>query len=248
MVVSNVLFNRFNRHHTLADGQGSFLKTSESKQIPIGMFTGFILSQMHMTSYFKELQERVNKGAQKLRAARTGGLRPSQINRSFKKFDFLTEYRATVPFVRLFLMLFFWIGVIFMAIISFFLSTYQGIHQAICFLLTSWRTEKVTPDYRGPRVKEREFSSSKILRMADVRLCQQAFSGPRPGGVFSKLEQGSPISYGRVAHVTLNDVICAVMADIIREEMAAKGERGMGPRGWKRVFQRFLPSPMGFFM
>jgi len=217
-------------HHTLADGQG------------------FLLSQMHMTSYFQELQERVNKGVRKLHAARTGTLRPSQLNRSLRKLDVFVDNRATAPLMRLFMILFYWILSLVLALSSFFWSTVQGVHQAFFFLLTSWRAEKVTADYSGPRVKEREFSSSKTFSMADVRLCQQAFSGPKPSGLFSKIEQSSPISYGRAAHVTLNDIICSVMADVVGEELDAKEERGMGLRGWRKALKKILPSPMGFFI
>ncbi|KIJ55141.1 hypothetical protein M422DRAFT_23789 [Sphaerobolus stellatus SS14] len=217
-------------HHTLADGQG------------------FVLSQMHMTSYYDELQDKVSKGVRKLQAARTGKLRPSQLSRSLRKLDGFTEHRVTAPLMQLFMILFYWIASLFLAITSFFRSTYQGFHQAFFFLLTSWRAEKVTVDYPGTRVKEREYSNSKTFSMVDVRLCQQAFSGARPGGFFSKLEQSTPISYGRAAHVTLNDVICSVMADIVGEELEAKEERGMGLRGWRKTLKRVLPSPIGFFI
>ena len=100
--------------------------------------------------------------------------------------------------------------------------------------------------YTSTRVKSREFSRSKTVSMEDIRLCQQAFSGKFPGSAVKE-----PGGRSKVGHVTVNDVICAVMADVCGEEVkrrvAAEEEKGMWVYA-KSFLRQVLPSPIGFFM
>lgn len=82
--------------------------------------------------------------------------------------------------------------------------------------------------------------------MEDIKLCQQAFSGKRAGSAV-----GQPGGRSKVGHVTVNDVMCAVITDVCGEEVARriKSEKETGV--WGRVqgnMRRVLPSPIGFFM
>jgi hypothetical protein len=210
---------------------------------------GFVLSQLYMTSYYDELVETMDDGAHKLRAAKRGELRPSQLNKSLKLLDPLTENKFTAPIMRLLLASFFWSAYVLSTVISLFWSTYQGLHQFILFLLTCWRVEMLTADYQGPRVTEREYSSSKVFSMKDIKLCQKAFSGPRPFGILKKFQNDGHRGHtARIAHVTLNDVVCSVMADILGEEiMSKRGTRGLWDR-IKQSLKHVLPSPIGIFM
>lgn len=94
------------------------------------------------------------------------------------------------------------------------------------------------------RVKQREFSTSKAVSMEDIRLCQQAFSGKWPGSAVHE-----PGGRSKVGHVTVNDVMCAVMADVCGEELGRRTgqETGLWAR-MKGVLRRVLPTPIGFFM
>ena len=128
---------------------------------------------------------------------------------------------------------------------SFFLSTYQAVVQAALFLVTCWRVDMLTTPQPGPRVLDREFSSSKTVRIDDIKLCQRAFSGTYPGSAVKEMKAGGR---SKVGHVTLNDLICSIMADVLGEE------RRYMPRDestWGRIkvaLKRYLPSPIGFFM
>lgn len=101
----------------------------------------------------------------------------------------------------------------------------------------------------GPRVAEREFASSTRFNIDDVKLCQQAFSGPRPGyAVKGVPKEKRKQARSKVGHVTLNDLICAVMADVLAKELEGKSEN-QGPWGRaKKWLSKMLPSPIGFFM
>ncbi|KAF8587875.1 hypothetical protein K439DRAFT_1385418 [Ramaria rubella] len=213
-------------HHTLADGQG------------------FVLSQLYMTSYYDELLETMNNGAATLRAAKHGLIYPSRLHKSLRPLDPLARNTITAPLIRLVLVLIYWSSAIFSFFVSLFWSTYQAVHQIFLFILTCWRVNMLTADYQGPRVTGREFSISKVFDMEDIKLCQRAFSGPRPFGVLRALQRKSRTNYGSFRHVTLNDVVCSIMADILGEELLNKNQKSNGMNTLKNV----LPSPIGFFI
>lgn len=211
------------------------------------LFVGFFLSQYYMTSYFDELQRLINRAAEKLEAARKGRLPPSQIHSSFKFLDRFTHISLTAPFIQIFMMAFFWIFTIVSGVISFFWSSYGGIRQIISYALTCWRVETLTAQYRGPRVREREFACTDVFSIDDVKLCQRAFSGVRPGSKIRKSKTGR-IGSKSIGHLTLNDVVCAVMVDAAEGVLQENNQRGSGPNRFFTFLKRTLPTPVGFFM
>ncbi|OBZ65245.1 putative importin subunit beta-4 [Grifola frondosa] len=218
-------------HHTLSDGQG------------------FMISELYVTSYSDDLVEAMNSSARKLCAARRGRLLPSEFHKSLSSLDSLSTNALASPLLRLFLATFFWIAFTLSSLTSFFWSTYQVLHLAIMFLITCWRVEMLTGYQPGRRVTKREFSSSKTFSLQDVKLCQLAFSGPRAGSAVAGLPPDKRlIARSKVGHITLNDVVCSVMADVIGKEIAAKPSDD-APRGrFRRYLDRILPLPIGFFI
>ena len=49
-------------------------------------------------------------------------------------------------------------------------------------------------------------------------------------------------------HVTLNDINCAVMADVLGATVASKPEPRTAWGKVRRTINKYLPNPMGFFM
>ncbi|CAL1709951.1 unnamed protein product [Somion occarium] len=215
-------------HHTLADGQG------------------FVLSQLYMTSYYEELTKAMNNGARTLHAARRGTLLPSKVHPILRPLDPYTDPLNVLiaPLVQIFLASLFWLTYAFSLPVSFFFSVYQALLQITMFILTCRRVEMLTAPQYGRRVHEREFSSSKVVDMNDIRLCQQAFSGLYPGSVVEK-EKGRR---DKVRHVTLNDVMCSVMADVLAEEVISKPQDTSISGRVRKMLAKYLPSPIGFFI
>ncbi|KAH9910958.1 uncharacterized protein B0H18DRAFT_1065113, partial [Fomitopsis serialis] len=110
---------------------------------------------------------------------------------------------------------------------------------------------RLTGPQPGPRVTEREFASSRVFSIKDIKLCQQAFSGAKPGRAVAGLpKEQRGKARAKTGHVTLNDVVCAVMADVLGKEIASRpADQLNGPWGWmKRKLRTVLPSPIGFFI
>ncbi|KAF9816003.1 hypothetical protein IEO21_04253 [Rhodonia placenta] len=218
-------------HHSLADGQG------------------FVISQLFITSYHDILVEAMNSTAEKIHAVKRGRLPPSKIHRALRFLDPLCENEFTAPILHLSLASAFWFALIVSTCVSFLWSIYPAIRQATLFLITFWRVEMLTGPQLGPRVTQREFSSSRAFSIDDVKLCQQAFSGPRPGSSVKGVpkEKRDNVKH-KAGHVTLNDVVCAVMADVLGAELAVKPRLDDPWEGTKQWLQDALPSPIGFFI
>ncbi|TFY64776.1 hypothetical protein EVJ58_g2398 [Rhodofomes roseus] len=220
-------------HHALADGQG------------------FVISQLYITSYHDELVHQMHSTADYLHAAKRGKVLPSKLHHALGPLDSLTTNPYTAPLVEILLACAFWSAYALSTFVGLFWSVYQAVHQTALFLLTCWRVDMLTGPQPGPRVKEREFASSRVFSIKDIKLCQQAFSGAKPGSAVAGVpkEQREKVR-AKVGHVTLNDVVCAVMADVLGKEIAAKPvDQLNGP--WertKRKLKTVLPSPIGFFI
>ncbi|KAI0628224.1 wax ester synthase-like acyl-CoA acyltransferase domain-containing protein [Trametes polyzona] len=219
-------------HHTLADGQG------------------FVISQLYITSYYDDLREMMDGAASKISKAKRGLLLPSEYNKSLKPLDRYSSNPLAAPLIQLFLGLLFWISYVFSTIVSIFWSTYQAFRLATFFFLTFWRIEMVvdTPP-ASQRSTKREFSSSRVFSLQDVKLCQQAFSGVRPGAAVAGIPKDQRKNVrSKVKHVTLNDVVCSIMVDVLADEIKAKP----APRdAWgklKREINKVLPSPIPLFV
>lgn len=187
----------------------------------------------------------------KLQAAQRGRLPPSKIHRSLQFLDKLADNEYTAPLLRTFLAVVFWLVYSIASCVMLVWSIYPSLHQAVLYVLTFWRVDMLTGPQPGPRVKQRELSSSRVFSVDDVKLCQQAFSGPHPGSSVKGVpkEKRDSVKHKR-GHVTLNDVVCSVMADVLGREIAAKPDHQLnGPSEWmKRWLKGILPSPIGFFM
>ena len=177
---------------------------------------------------------------------------PSAVHPYLKPLDRFAEPITHVflaPLIHLALLSLFWTTYAWTVGISVVISLYQGFIQLLLFALTCWRVDMLSASqapFTSTRVKSREFSRSKVVSMDDIRLCQQAFSGSRPGSALRE-----PGGKSKVGHVTVNDVMCAVMVDVCAAEterrIRVERERGL----WactKALMRRVLPSPIGFFM
>jgi len=221
-------------HHTLADGQG------------------FVISQLYMTSYHEDLVKAMSQTSAAIRDHHRARITPSKIHPSLRPLDRFahpTSHVFLAPLIHLILLLLFWTTYAWTIAFSLVLSLYQGSVQLLLFVLTCWRVDMLTASqtpYTSTRVKSREFCRSKAVSIDDIKLCQQAFSGKRPGSAVKE-----PGGRSKVGHVTLNDVMCAVMADVCGDEVQRRIEleRAGGIWGWVQgMLRRVLPSPLGFFI
>ena len=173
-------------HHTLTDGQG------------------FVMSQLFISSYGPELESMLQEGHSTLHAARRGTAQPSKLHKSLKPLD---RYRDMLV-LQVVMFALFWTVSIASSLLEILGSAYQAFVFAFHFISTSWRQRYVTSEYVGPRVAEKEFSTSRSFPMSDIKKMQSAFSGPVPGGW---IERAIGRPQGRWwGHLTLNDVLCTV--------------------------------------
>ncbi|KAH9926280.1 wax ester synthase-like acyl-CoA acyltransferase domain-containing protein [Epithele typhae] len=235
--VVSVLVTR--AHHTLSDGQG------------------FVISQLYLTSYFDDFAKQVRTGLDKFRKAKRGLLPPSEYKPALKPLDPFAASAIFGPFIHLFLAILFWLTSVWQAILSSQIwSNYEAARTIIFFLLTFWRTEKLYPEFpsgyshsSGSNTHKREYAGSRIFSLQDIKAIQQAFSGPRPGaavaGVPRERRQNAVRGKG---HVTLNDVICAVMADVVAGMVADKPEPSSVLGRVRRAVNRIFPPRLSFMI
>jgi hypothetical protein len=193
----------------------------------------------------------MNEGEADLRAAKRGLLKPSKINKALKSLDRYAENPRTRPLVIALLFLAYWVVWVFSTLFSIVYSVHNIVHAGVLFPLTFWRMEKVTADYPGQRVEAREFSSSKSLALSDAKKIQKAFSGyVPPEGILDTHTTIGKISrkYSYFGHVTLNDVLCSILADCLAEVIENKPKESGGWETFKRAVGWVLPSPIGIFM
>ncbi|KAI0741746.1 wax ester synthase-like acyl-CoA acyltransferase domain-containing protein [Daedaleopsis nitida] len=218
-------------HHTMSDGQG------------------FVISQLYLTSYFDDLARMMDGAADKLHKAKRGLLLPSEYSKILKPLDQYAGDHPVAPLLHLFLGLLFWLVYFAQTIVSLFWSTYQALRMLLVLLSTFWRVEMVSEDQPGRRTPHREYSCSKTLSMQDVKVCQQAFSGPRPGYAVAGVPKDKRRNVkSNVGHVTLNDVVCAVITDVLGGILASKPEPKTSWGKIRRALNRTLPTPMAFFI
>lgn len=183
-------------HHSAADGQG------------------FVMSQLSVTSYAKELDRLLDDASHLIHDAKRGTAKPSKLHKALKPLD---RFHKTLP-LQLVLFALFWTFLVISGIIEGVYSLFQGAYMTALFLLTSWRSPKVTARHQGPRPSEKEFARSKALPLSEVKLIQTAFSGGAPGSLRQRI-QGGPKNHTVFGHLTLNDVLCTVLADVIGAEL-----------------------------
>ncbi|KAH9925720.1 wax ester synthase-like acyl-CoA acyltransferase domain-containing protein [Fomitopsis serialis] len=224
-------------HHALADGQG------------------FGFSQLHITSYHDELVHKMDSAADYLHAVKRGKVLPSKLHRSLRPLDLLATNTWTAPLLELIMACAFWFVYAVSTFVGLFWSVYQAAHQIALSpfrACSGWRVGMLTVPQPGPRVTEREFASSRVFSIKDVKLCQQAFSGAKPGSAVAGVpKEQREKARTKTGHVTLNDVVCAVMADVLGKEIASRPANQLNGL-WeqkKRRLRTVPPSPrIGFFI
>lgn len=203
-------------HHSMADGQG------------------FVMSQLFISSFGPELERMLNEGKETLQAARRGKAKPSKIHKGLKPLD---KYRHTV-LVQIMMFVLFWVAALVQFVLDLFNAVGQSVSFSVHYLLYSWRPLTLTSEYAGERVKEREFSTSDRVSIADVKKIQRAFSGPVPGGWIDRALGRKERSW--FGHLTLNDILCSVIADVLSDE---RDHQELVPAPTFKVrFQRFANS------
>lgn len=192
-----------------------------------------------MTSYHEELSELMSVVPKTKISTSHGNVLPSSVHPSLRILDPFanTSQVFIAPFVQIFLACIVWSGYALAFLVYFGFSTYHLFCDALLFSLTAWRTEMITAPQPGARTSRREFASSKTVSMEDVRMCQRAFSGNEPGGRENKKK-----------HVTVNDVMCSVMSDVLGEEVQNKKPDKTFRGKLKQALNKVLPSPIAFFM
>lgn len=179
--------------HVLADGQG------------------FVMSQLCATSYGPELDALMDDAVKTIRDVRRGKAKPSKIHKGAKGLD---RYSHLVP-VQIALLLAYWSYYFLSTTIEIFQSLSQGFAMTFWYLLTFWRIDKVTPDYSGPRIKEKEYATSQSFPMSDVKTIQKAFSGiVTPGGRVDNFFKPGRKNRTNFAHLTLNDILSTVSGSL----------------------------------
>lgn len=204
-------------HHTQADGQG------------------FILSALYITSYGEHLQKVMDDGVEKRHKARLGQLCPSEISPFLRHLNWAFEQRWLKPFVQLFLFSLYWLAAFEECIERSFWSIVHFFYTLAFFVATAWRIEMVVPVKSGPR--EAVWALSKPVELSDVKTIQHAFSGDRPGRNVK----------GDLGHVTVNDVLCSIMADVIAAAIKRNPPRGVWAN-LKAGCGKVLPVPIAMFM
>ncbi|KAN0065023.1 hypothetical protein ACQY0O_001486 [Thecaphora frezii] len=190
-------------HHTLSDGQG------------------FTMSQLFISSLGPKIQSMTANGAQLLHDARRGKALPSRINRSLAPLD---RYHGSV-LLQLLMLCLYWMTSLVSLLIDLVGSVRMALTTSFFFLATFWRQRYVTASYPGPRTSEKETSRSAAFTLSDVQRISRAFSGAEPGGYIDRLlpsrkRSAHPTLIGH--HLTVNDVVCTIIADVINDELDRK--------------------------
>lgn len=210
-------------HHTLADGQG------------------FVMSQLSITSFGPELENMMADASKLLHDAKRGQAQPSKLSKQLKPLD---AWSSFMP-VQIFMFAAFWIFYIVSSFIELIYSFYQAIYTGTMYMLTFWRSPKVTAPYSGPRVQEKEFATTEAFEIADVKKIQTAFSGVKPGSWAEPL-QGGRRNHVAFGHLTLNDILCSAIADVIGYEL--QNPTFKEPDTWnarlRRISHKILPRPI----
>lgn len=141
------------------------------------------------------------------------------------------------PFLSLMLLSLYWVTEFGDCAVRLLWTWLHSFYLLYYIVSTWWRIDTVVPGRPGPR--QVVFATSKGLNLSDVKTIQRAFSGSTPG----KSQSGS---LGH-EHVTVNDVLCAIMADVTSLAIHRKKEPDM-MRWVKALVEPFYPMPIAFFM
>ena len=193
------------------------------------------MSALYITSYGKDLEGMMDKGYAKLHSARRGRLRPSEMSPYLRHLDQAYEQPALRLPVQLGLFTIYWLVAAVEAYQRVWYSAVHLFYGVFGYLLTFWRIDMVVPPGTGPR--ESIYALSQPFPISEVKTIQRAFSGSSPG----------PSQKGLLGHVTLNDVLCSVMADVVAQAIDRIPKGGLWHR-FKQAFNRVVPMPVTFFV
>lgn len=203
------------------------------------------MSQLWESDFRPELEKMMDGGAAKLRAARRGTARPSSLHRALRPLDKAYESPLLNPLVTVVMFWLFWSLFISSSIVSAFWSVYMAFHAGIMYSLVAWRTVMVVPDYPGPRVKEREFATSKKFSMKEIKRIQRAFSGPDPDSLIGRNLSAKVRARSVLRHVTVNDVFVSIMNDVMTDLISI---RRKDTAAFWRGLDWILPNRTSFFI
>lgn len=193
------------------------------------------MSALYITSYGKDLQKVMDEGHVKLYSARRGLLQPSKMSPYLRHLDRPSQQRLLRVPIRLLLLGLYWLLATAEAYQRVFYSVFHLFYGISGYLLTFWQIDMVFPPSKGPR--ESVYALSQPFPMAEVKTIQRAFSGSEPGSS----------QKGFLGHVTLNDVLCSVMADVVAQAIERTPKTGQWNR-FKQAFRQLVPMPVTFFM
>jgi hypothetical protein len=151
---------------------------------------GFVLSQLSTTSARAMIEKKLAKAAAKEKNLERGSAKISDLPFA----GLSTKLQPLDPYVpSLVVSLVFWLLWLIFSAISMLYGLWAGLHAGVMYL--TFRPHALR--YTGTRPTAKEFSFSDAVAVDDVKVVQKAFKSP-------------------TRHITLNDVMCAVVSKSIR--------------------------------
>jgi hypothetical protein len=176
-------------------------------------------------------------GSAKLYDARRGRLPPEEMSPYLRHLRPLWDISLLQPIFSIWFFALYWALAIGDCMVRLLWTFLHAFYLFYFIPSTLWRMETIVPVRPGPR--QALFAMSKPLKMTDVKTIQRSFSGSVPG-----VSQSESLGH---AHATVNDVLCAIMADVI--SLAINRKKEPDPLRWvKSMVNVFFPMPVTFFM
>jgi hypothetical protein len=159
---------------------------------------GFVLSQLSTTSARNMIEKKLAKAATQQRSLERGSAKLSDLPFA----GLAAKLRPLDLYVPGFVVsLVFWSLWLVFSMISMLYGIWAGLYAAAMYL--TFRPHAFR--YAGARPAGKEFSFSEAIAIDDVKVVQKAFKSP-------------------TRHITLNDVMCAVVSKAIRSHSDTVGE------------------------
>lgn len=176
-------------------------------------------------------------GTAKVHNARRGRLPPEEMSPYLRHLRPIWDISLFRPILSFWLFALYWTLAISDCMVRLLWTALHTFYLFYFIPSTIWRIETVVPIRPGPR--KAVFAMSKPLKMSDVKTIQKSFSGSKPG-----ISQTESLGH---AHATVNDVLCAIMADVI--SLAVNRKKEPDSLRWLKSVANFIsPLPVIFFM
>jgi hypothetical protein len=160
---------------------------------------GFVLSQLSTTSARTMIEKKLAKAATNIENLETGSAKLSDLPIAGVS-SWLKPLDWLIPsFV---VTLLFWCLHLVFVLISVVYGLYAGVNLAVLYL--TFRPKGLR--YEGSRPVQKEFSFSESISIDDIKIVQKAFSTKK-------------------RHITLNDVMTALVSSCIQKHCQAVGEK-----------------------